>query len=234
MIDAWSGPTPTPQQFPANEPNGIRKLLDKIKALEIQVRESTSNLLGTAGIRLTQLGMFIDSSLTVGGSLDVTGPMVVGGTLSLPAGIIDNAALVSPVVPQKIYGTASNFALTTSMVTVKSITITVPAGFTSATVSLISRVIAFNSNTTGGANGAGADYLYTDTKIDAGSGVVMPLLVGGSSGSGINVGAFADVLTGLTGGGTFTVAVDAKSGFAGWNAVSNNIAELSGSIQWYR
>ena len=49
MIDAWSGPPPTPQQFPANEPNGIRKLLDKIKALELQVKESTSNLLADCG-----------------------------------------------------------------------------------------------------------------------------------------------------------------------------------------
>jgi len=83
VIDAWSGPPPTPQQFPPNEPNGIRKLLDKIKALEVQIREATSNLLGTAGIRLTQLGMFIDSSLTVGGDLTVTGLTAFSGTTTL-------------------------------------------------------------------------------------------------------------------------------------------------------
>ena len=83
MIDAWSGPTPSPQQFPHHEQNGIRKLLDKIAALELRVKESTSNLLRTAGIRLTKLGMFIDSSLTVDGSLDTTGDTTIGGTLEV-------------------------------------------------------------------------------------------------------------------------------------------------------
>jgi hypothetical protein len=48
VIDAWTGPTPTPQQFPHNEPDGIRKLLDKIRAVELQIKGSTSNFLGPA------------------------------------------------------------------------------------------------------------------------------------------------------------------------------------------
>ena len=79
MIDAWTGPPPVSNQFPHNEPNGIRKLLDKIRAVELQVKESTSNLLRTAGIRLTKLGMFIDSSLTLGVTPVVTPILVTEG-----------------------------------------------------------------------------------------------------------------------------------------------------------
>jgi len=50
MIDAWSGPTPLSNQFPANEPDGIRKLLDKIKAIETELRDVRSHLPGAGGI----------------------------------------------------------------------------------------------------------------------------------------------------------------------------------------
>ena len=161
MIDMWSGPTPTPQQFPHNEPNGIRKLLDLIKSVQLQIRESTSNLLGTAGIRLTQLGMFIDSSLTVGGSLDVTGPMVVGGTLSLPAGIIDNAALTSPVVPDIVNFTNTGFTVPANPTwgNAAATTITVPAGCTQLLATCTAEAYAINPNTTGGDNTLGGDLL---------------------------------------------------------------------------
>jgi hypothetical protein len=162
VIDAWSGPTPTPQEYPKNEPNGIRKLLDKIKALELQIREATSNLLGTAGIRLSLAGMFIDSSLTVGGSLDVTGPTTIGGTvgvtgdatfsgdttiggnaaitgtLSLPAGIIDNDALAHPTIVGSAaaeFGMSAAIALSANPAaptTLTTLSVVVPAGATNA------------------------------------------------------------------------------------------------------
>jgi hypothetical protein len=245
VIDAWSGPPPTPQQFPANEPNGIRKLLDKIKALELQIRESTSNLLGTAGIRLTQLGMFIDSSLTVGGSLDVTGPMVVGGTadfsgdtsiggnaaitgtLSLPAGIIDNAALTSPVVPQKIFFYTQGFALSTTAGTFASQAVTVPAGMTSAVVAVTSRLYGLNST---GVNSS----LACVSKV-AGSGgfnLECSAVIPGDVGTSIS--PYSTVLSGLTPGGTFLLEVNGNSNGAGWAAWVGNTAEMSGSISWFR
>jgi len=264
MIDAWSGPAPVSNQFPANEPNGIRKLLDKIAALERQIRESTSNLLGTAGIRLTQLGMFIDSSLTVGGSLDVTGPMVVDGsetvngplavhgtadfdgatsiggtltvvgTLSLPAGIINNDALTSPVASQVIYGMSTSFGLTTSWVTQCSTTITVPAGFTSCVVSVSARGFATNPNTTGGSNSAGGDFFYVRAVIGGSHGIGFPTRVLGSGDSVSVVGPFSCVISGLTSGGTFTVTCDVTTMFLSWATNANNTAEVSGSILWFR
>ena len=239
MIDAWTGPTPTPQQFPPNEPNGIRKLLDKIAALELRIKESTSNLLRTAGIRLTKLGMFIDSSLTVGGSLDVTGPMVVGGTLSLPAGIIDNDALTSPTKSQMVQTDATNFALTTTYTTKVTSTITVPAGFTAAVIAITGRVLAFNTNSTGGADAAGADYLRARPSIAGVVGIPLPLVVAGSNSSVVNVAPMATVLTGLTPGGTFTITVEVKSDYQSWaaNALEANgwnKVVLSGIISWSR
>ena len=233
MIDAWSGPTPTPQQFPHHEQNGIRKLLDKIAALELRIKESTSNLLRTAGIRLTKLGMFIDSSLTVGGSLDVTGPMVVGGTLSLPAGIIDNAALASPVIPESVYDIATNFGLTISYVTKTSVTVEVPAGFTKAVVAMVGRVFAYNPNTTGG-GGDGADYLYGRVTIAGVAGVGLPSVVPGWSSSGLNVAPMSRVLSGLTPGSTFDILLSARTSYAAWAAHADHNAELSGNIMWFR
>ena len=152
MVDPWQGPTPVSNQFPRNEPDGIRKLLAKIDAVALSVREVTSNLLGSAGIRLTKLGMFIDSSLTVGGSQTVNGPLAVHGTaafdgnttiggtlavtgtLSLPAGIINNDALANPVKSQTGFNSTSNFGLTTADVDLVVVVFTPPAGFTQATV----------------------------------------------------------------------------------------------------
>lgn len=249
MIDAWSGPTPIPQQFPANEPNGIRKLLDKIKALELQIKEATSNLLGTAGIRLTQLGMFIDSSLTVGGSLDVTGPMVVGGTadfdgdttiggnaaitgtLSLPAGIIDNDALANPVKPSAVSFSASH-TLTTTLTSVASTTVTVPAGFTSAVVSGLGTVYMNDPNTTGGQDGLGADYVSSTFTIDGTSVGSSALgLAYGNGGAATSLAVVSSVLTGLTPGGTFVLGIKAKTDYF---TITGGWIMVSGTVLWFR
>jgi len=270
MIDAWSGPTPTPQQFPANEPNGIRKLLDKIKALELQIKEAMSNLLGTAGIRLTQLGMTIDSSLTIGGSETVDGPLVVHGTadfdgattiggtlgvtgdatfsgdtsiggnaaitgtLSLPSGIINNDALANPIQVQSIYLDVSNFAVTTSWVSLASSTITVPAGFTSALVTVTGQVGCYNPHTTGGSDGVGSDFLLCQPYVGAVTGNALGAQFPGSNWWGNAVTLLSTVLTGLTGGGTFSVGVQASVDYANMAAFAANEATLSGNILWFR
>src|SRR5579872_3842369 len=51
-------------------------------------------------------------TLTIEGALVVTGNTVIDGTLSLPAGIIDNAALTSPVAPGIADSTQAGFTLT--------------------------------------------------------------------------------------------------------------------------
>ena len=212
MIDAWSGPTPTPQQFPANEPNGIRALLDRINAIGLQVKEATSNLLQTAGIYLSPTGMTIDSNLAL------------TGTLSLPNGIINNDALTSPVVAQGIYATnPTGPALSTTAVTLKTVTITVPAGFTSAVVFCTSRVYAANPN-------ANADYLYVLTNIDGVHAADYALL---TQGSNVGISPYTQVLTGLTPGSTFDVSVSAHTAYYAWTGMITK-SDMSGSILWFR
>ena len=197
-------------------------------ATTVSGNTTVSGTLGVSGN--TTLG----APTTVSGSLAVSGPMTVSGTLSLPAGIIDNAALTSPVAPGSVYGNAVNFALTTTLTTIKAITVTVPAGMTKASVSVVGRVLAINNNTTGGTNAAGADYLSVRTTISGLYGYALPLTTLGQSSSSINVAAYAAVLSGLTPGGTFDVSVAAFTAYLAWAANTVNTAEISGSIQWYR
>jgi hypothetical protein len=201
-------------------------LRDERRLAQRQQQSSAFNLSGTS---VTAAG-----ETTVDGKLTVTGAMVVGGTLSLPAGIIDNAALASPVMPQDIFFSAFNFALSTTSTVKASATITVPAGFTSAVVSVVSRVFAYNPNTTGGIGGIGGDYLGGVSVIAGASGNDLQSVVLGSGSSGVLVSPYTDVLSGLTPGGTFVLSVKAHSGFLAWSTTTGNTAEMSGTILWFR
>ena len=196
MIDAWQGPPPVSNQFPHNEPDGIRKLLGLIQGIKQELRESRSHLPGAGGI--------------------------------------SNAMLTSPVAPGILYTAAQGFSVTTTMTARASITVTCPEGFTEAAISAVGRVFAYNPNTTGGSNGAGADYLSVQTAIAGYYGYALPLSIGGSGGSNVGNGPFSTILPGLTPGDTFTVTVSAQSSFLGWAANASNTAEISGSILWLR
>jgi len=165
----------------------------------------------------------VDGELDVTGILNVTGNTIIGGTLSLPNGIINNDALTSPVVPQYIYAVnPSGVALTTTEVTLKTVTITVPANVTSAVVFCTSRVYAGNPN-------PNPDYLYVNTNIAGSHAGALPLLTQGSS---VNIAPYSQVLTGLTPGGTFTVSVSAYTAYYTWSA--GTVADMSGNILWFR
>jgi len=122
---SWTDPTP--QQFPAQEPDGVKKLIGAVQDVAQRARDATKNLLRTAGIFLADTGMRIESALTVNGdfastgSADITGNTRIGGTLdvdatsvfdgdstfhgsvvidgdlAVPNGSIKNAALENPV-----------------------------------------------------------------------------------------------------------------------------------------
>lgn len=130
-------------------------------------------------------------------------------------------------MPQAIYAQTSNFGLRITSATVLSTTITVPAGFTSAAVSVVGRAFAINSTTS-------VDYLYADARIAGTPGHGLPIVATASNGSALNVAPYSKVLTGLTPGSTFVIAVNAATSFASWAADSSNSADLSGIINWYR
>ena len=169
-----------------------------------------------------------DGNTTIGGNAAIT------GTLSLPAGIVDNAALANPVVSQAIYATTNTYVVTTTETTRASVTVTVPAGFTAAVVNVMGRVDGRNGNSTGGWDGAGGDLLHSRAVIAGVPGLDMDLSVLGSGDHAVSVMPLATVLTGLTPGGTFILAANVWSEYQNWPAHAKNIAEISGTVTWYR
>jgi hypothetical protein len=166
--------------------------------------------------------------------LDATDVDLIAKQAAIAANVASiNALLAQVVLPQKIYADATNFAITTAYTVKASTTITVPAGFTQAVVAVTARVLATNSNATGGIN-AGSDSLYCKASIAGDVGRGLPVIVLGSGSWGVNVSPFSTVLTGLTPGSTFTVTANAMAFFQPWATNTNNEAEVSGTILWLK
>jgi hypothetical protein len=198
-------------------------------------RQANSSAFARSGTSVSAEGVTtVDGELDVTGDLVVSGHAVITGTLSLPAGIINNDALTSPTVPQFIYATTNTYVVTTTETTRASVTVTVPAGFTAAVVSVMGRVDGRNGNTTGGWDAAGGDLLHSRSVIAGVPGLDMDLSVLGSGDHAVSVMPLATVLTGLTPGGTFVLAANVWSEYQNWPAHAKNIAEISGTVTWYR
>jgi len=171
-----------------------------------------------------------DGDTTIGGNAAIT------GTLSLPAGIIDNAALASPVSAQVLYIDADNLTVNTPPYGAAKVntTVTVPAGFTRAVVSVVARLSVYNQHTTGGSNGTGGDFVYCQVSIGAIYGNSIGTVVLGSGDVAYDVTPLSTVITGLTGGDTFVVAVYGEVDFVNMAASVWNEATASGTIIWLR
>ena len=154
--------------------------------------------------------------------------------LTLRGGIIGNDALTNPTAPGVVWADLHNFGLSTTLTNKLTSTITVPAGFTTAAVSVVGRCFVYNPNTTGGYDGAGGDYLFAQTNVAGYNGNTLPLAMSGSNGSATAVSPFSTVLSGLTPGGSFTVQMAASTYYAPVAADPGNTIELSGSILWFR
>lgn len=130
MVDAWTAPVPTSSEYPRQATNGVDALVDRIDRSMNELREMRNNLLSTAGIKVTPEGLTVERSLDVNGELLVTGATRIEGTLSLPAGIIDNEALANPVTFASNFGDSEGFGTPASAwLEVASTTIVIPAGF---------------------------------------------------------------------------------------------------------
>lgn len=79
---------------------------------------------------------------TIGGTLDVTGAARILGTLELPAGIIGNDALASPVLPAVAGASASIVAFAATATVVVAASVTIPAGVTKALVMAVATISA--------------------------------------------------------------------------------------------
>lgn len=213
---AWQPGLPG-TQFPSED-----ALVRRIKDLERSVRElAAANPLGAAGIRAVEGGISVEGTQTVNGALTINGPASITGTLELPAGIIGNAALESPVSPGSAGLTQQNFATTTAGATYAQASIPVPDGYTQALV--MNGVSAGASN-----SGTGTDFLYVAASINGVTGGEQPTqTLAGAYGSG---SAYAiRTLTGLT-GGSITVECSIRTGSAVWAAATGNTANVNALV----
>lgn len=105
-------------EFPRHPRDGVERLVEEVRALRREVSELRNNL-------LKQAGMSVEPDLVRFG-----GAVAIEGTLSLPAGIIDNDALANPMTFRSTWGSSEAFAMPGGSVALAHCQITVPAGFT--------------------------------------------------------------------------------------------------------
>ena len=144
-MSEWTPPSSS--DFPGQPTDGIDALLRKVERTKRELDDATNNLLKAAGISVGPEGLTIDSELLV------TGATRIEGTLSLPAGIIDNDALANPIIFDGTWNEADNFAIPTTATEIVSASFVVPAGFTRMKFEAIGSAQVGNTS-------AGTQYIY--------------------------------------------------------------------------
>lgn len=122
MADDFTPPGRS-EDYPS-KPQGYDRLLGELRDIRTRLSDLPHGLLRAAGISVTPEGM------TIGSALTITGDTRIEGTLSLPAGIIDNEALANPIAHRSTWDSVSNFALPNAWTDYVSVSLTVPPGFT--------------------------------------------------------------------------------------------------------
>lgn len=217
-MNEWDGPQ-TPAMYEPM-PRGLDALFAELDELKRQVREMRGgNLLKPAGLSVDPGGLTIESALVV------LGNMVIQGTLSLPAGIIDNDALASPVRGGQAGLTKTNFPVTATATAVSSTSIAVPAGFTNAVVFCSANVSAYN-------NTGSSEYLYVGAQIAPISPVMIPSQAAATT-TATSHGSSSRLLTGLN-GGSIGISALARSAGGTWGAYPGNVAIVDAIALFYR
>ena len=219
MVDAWSSAPPSPQQFPYKGSDGITQVLDVIERQKRELDEMRNNLLKTAGISVEP------------NRVRFTGDVRIEGTLSLPAGIIDNDALANPVEFGSDWGSAGSFALPNAWTEQASCSILVPDSFTMMQFSAMATITARNdfgstqylmARVRSQRNGAGTIFQGVEAQA------TVPDLYWAT--------ALAPQIysTGVTGGDTWRFWVESWVGGGTWTADPNHYARLELSATFSR
>ncbi|WP_104061115.1 hypothetical protein [Arthrobacter sp. 4R501] len=208
-----------PGQFrPPNDEGWMGREITDIKR---QIRElSAANVFGLTGIRPKNGGTEFEGYVTI------NGPATITGTLDLPAGIIGNDALTSPVQIGTASNGVNNYAIGTASTVRASVALTVPAGFTQAVVTANPTAMGQNSTAT-------TDYLYVMAVVQGINGGELYT----SAGAGLGVGLaapFHTTLTGLTGGEEIVISVATRAGFNTWAASTANQANIYATALFLR
>lgn len=210
----------------------------RLAAVEAQIRAlstqpvlrhaSTGSDAGTPGISTDINGLHAFNStgtetVTISGA---DGSVTIRGTLNLPNGSVNNAALVNPIQTATSSNGVNNYAITTTSTVRASLTLTVPAGFTQAIV--IANPTAMGQNSTGV-----TDYLYVQAVVQGVNGG--ELYTAAPAGLGVGLAAPVHVtLTGLTGGQAITVGVATRAGLGTWAASTSNQANIYATALFLR
>ncbi len=190
-------------------------LMRMIQDMQRQIRElAAANPFAPMGITPNANGFTVTGNEIVNGSLTVNGPASITGTLSLPAGIIGNDALTSPISAYVSHVDASNFALGPGANVEKvRATISVPSGYTQALVNVVSTISATNSTSS-------TDNIYLQISINGTS-------VGWSAEGSAPIGGVgfagkgaAKLITGLS--GSFYIAALTSTNVGNWAASTGN------------
>jgi hypothetical protein len=151
----------------------------------------------------------------------------IGVPLNGALGTLDNMALSSPIVPQAIYNITTGFALAAAGGNIVTYPVTVPAGFTTAIVTVTAEVYAINTRAVTDTFGVRPTINTAFPSATASR----PIVAGGYD---TVVAPFNLILNGLTPGGTFNIYIYALSGTANWASNISNEADLIGLILWQR
>lgn len=219
--DDWSDPESELGDSVEYDParDGIRQITERMLRLERLVAGALrGSPLRQAGIAAETDLIRVLGSLVVEKELAVTGDTRILGTLSLPAGIIDNDALANPLQPAHGYASADGFGLTTSSTDVAVATVTVPEGFTKCWATGLGSIFVLNPT-------PNVDYLYTRIYIDSAThswwGARPLSMIGPNNGSAALAPSRSTIVDGLEGGQTLTFRLTAFTNFAAMSSASN-------------
>jgi hypothetical protein len=221
MASIWDG-SPQAGQFAAT-PSGLGALFARLERMERLLRELTgADILSAADVLVSKEG------LSIAGELLVTGNMRVQGTLSLPAGIIDNDALAAPVVPVPFNFTAGPFGTTGGMWESKAtLALPTPAGFSRAVVLANAGVTLTNTQASTTSQLVGRTGIYGATGFLS----YGPLLVPNGTGSAASTAT--RLVTGLTPGAPVNIESQVWTGNS-WASSPSNVAGVNGVVLWLR
>lgn len=151
----------------------------------------------------------------------------------LRPGSIGNDALTDPVVPGVVNLSANNFPSSFPWFNAVSTSLTVPAGCSRLLLTASVWVQINNAKTSGGADGAGSDYIYARVSLGGTTGQHTSTGVSGNSGTATASSGLAGLLGGLTPGDTVTLAGQGSTDYA--NATSTlNKAVLAATLFWLK
>jgi hypothetical protein len=231
-MDPWTGPTPTPQQFPYQSSDGLQVLIDAIAGMRTELREVRSNLFSNAGLRMlpnkiaskdfdgtdrTHLG-------AAGWMLGSDGPglpsyMGLNGhdiITELIASVADIATLVSKqVAAGQSSAIQTSFGTGLTDADYATATIPVPAGFSQALVMVVVTAGVINS-------AANADFLFVSAQINGVQSREVFALAGPGASASIST-AKSTLVTGLS-GGVITCRTRAHSQGNAWGSNAANRA----------